>query len=94
MKSQHHFEIQSETALREATKIRTLIADLDRIVRILNCDITTEEEGTRVFDRSAAKYSILARTLAMRRDNLTDTIAALEQRLAMIKGPLFELVAA
>jgi hypothetical protein len=94
MKRQHHFEIQSETALREATKIRTLIADLDRVVRILNCDIATEEERTRVFDRSDAKYSILARTLAARRNNLSDTIAALEQRLAMIKAPLFEPVAA
>jgi septation ring formation regulator EzrA len=94
MKRQHHFEIQNETALREATKIRTLIVDLDRVVRILNCDIATEEERTRVFDRSDAKYSILARTLAARRNNLSDTIAALEQRLAMIKAPLFEPVAA
>ena len=94
MKSQHHFEIQSETALREAMKIGTLIADLDHIVRTLNCDIATEEERTRVFDRSDAKYSILARTLATRRDNLTHTIAALEQRFATIKAPLFEPVAA
>jgi hypothetical protein len=85
---------QSETALREATKIRTLIGDLDRIARILNCDIATEEERTRVFDRSDATYSILARTLATRRDNLTHTIAALEQRLATIKAPIFEPVAA
>jgi hypothetical protein len=61
MKSQHHFEIRSATALREATKILTFIADLDRIVRILNCDIATDEGRTRVFDRSDAKYSILAR---------------------------------
>ena len=94
MKRQHHFEIQSETALREAMKIGTLIADLDHIVRTLNCDIATEEERTRVFDRSDAKYSILARTLATRGDNLTHTIAALEQRLATIKAPLFEPVAA
>jgi hypothetical protein len=39
-------------------------------------------------------YAILARTLAARRDNLRDTIAALEQRLAPIKAPLFEPAAA
>src|SRR3981081_989494 len=94
MKSQHHFEIQCEIEPREAAQIRTLIADLDLIVQVLNCDIATEEERTRVFDRSDAMYAILARTLAARRDNLRDTIAALEQRLATIKTPLFEPVAA
>ena len=94
MKSQHHFEIQCEIEPREAAQIRTLIADLDRIVQVLTCDIATEEERTRVFDRSDAMYAILARTLAARRDNLKDTIAALEQRLATIKAPLFEPVAA
>ena len=89
-----HGWIGDESALREASQIRTLISDLDRIVQILNCDIATEEERTRVFDRSDAEYSILARTQATRRDNLTHTIAALEQRLATIKAPLFEPVAA
>ena len=94
MKRQRHFEIHSETTLREAAQIRTLIADLDRIVQILNCDIATEEERARVFDLSDAKYPILARTLAARRHNLGETIAALKQRLATIKAPLFEPVAA
>ena len=94
MKSQHHFEIQCEIEPREAAQIRTLIADLDRIVQVLTCDIATEEERTRVFDRSDAEYSILARTQATRRDNLTHTIAALEQHFATIKAPLFEPVAA
>jgi hypothetical protein len=39
-------------------------------------------------------YAILARTLAARRDNPRGTITALEQRLATIKAPLFEPVAA
>ena len=94
MKSQHHFEIQREIEPREAAQIRTLIADLDRIVQVLTCDIATEEERTRVFDRSDAMYAILARTLAARRNNLRGTIAALEQRLTAIKARLFEPVAA
>ena len=94
MRSQRHFEMRSETALREAAQIRTLIADLDRVIQILNCDIASEEERTRAFDRSDAKYPMLARTLTARRDNLKNTVAALEQRLATMKAPLFEPVAA
>ena len=71
-----------------------MISDLDRLVRLLDCDITTEEERARISDRSEPAYPILARTLAARRDNLRDTIAALEQRLTTIKAPLVELVAA
>ena len=81
MRNQHYFEIQGETALREVTQIKTLVTDLNRIIEILDCDIATEEERTLFFDRSDAKYSILARTLIVRRDNLRNTVAALEQRL-------------
>ena len=45
-------------------------------------------------DRSDPAYPILARALAARRDNLWDTIAALEQRLATIKVAVVEAVAA
>jgi hypothetical protein len=83
MKHQRHFDA-SLAALKEAEQIRTLIADLDRVVRILNCDIATEEERAGVADRSDAAYPMLARTLAARRDNLRDTITALEQRLSSL----------
>jgi hypothetical protein len=46
------------------------------------------------YDRSDPAYPILARTLAARRDNLRDTIAALDQHLTTIKTPSVELVAA
>jgi hypothetical protein len=61
-----------------------MIGDLDRSVRLLNCDISTEEERARIFDRSDVAYPMLARTLAARRDNLRDTITALEQRLSKL----------
>jgi hypothetical protein len=89
-----HGRIGNESALREAPQIRTLISDLDRIVQILNCDIATEEERVRVFDRSDVTYPLLAITLAARRDNLTSTLAVFEQRLATIKAPPVEPVAA
>jgi hypothetical protein len=80
MKPQRHFDT-SEAAQRDAMQIRKMIGDLNRNVQLLDCDIATEEERTRISDRSDAAHSILARMLAIRRDNLRDTITALERRL-------------
>jgi hypothetical protein len=94
MKHQRHFGIASATALREAAVIRSMMDDLNRTVCLIDCDIAAEEGRAPISDRSNSAYPILARTLAARRDNLRDTIAALEQRLTTIKAPLVELVAA
>jgi hypothetical protein len=63
-------------------RISALISDIDRVVRLFDCDIAAEEQRARVSDRLDPCYPILARTLAARRDNLKETIAALEKRLA------------
>jgi hypothetical protein len=89
-----HSRIGNESAQRDAAQIRTLISDLERIVQFLNCDIATEEKHAGVFDRSDVTYSLLAGMLERRRDNLVDTIAVLEARLAATKAPLFEPIAA
>jgi hypothetical protein len=81
MKHQRHFGSASDVALREVARISALISDLDRVVRVLDSDIATEEERVRVSDPFDPTYPILARTLTARRDNLKDTIAALEKRL-------------
>src|SRR5476651_2734975 len=47
----------------------------------------TEEERTHCKDRRDAAYSILARTLVARRDNLSATIAALRERLMALEAP-------
>ena len=86
MKHQRHFERASDATSREAAQISKMICDLDRLVRILDCDIATEEERARIFDRSDAAYPMLARTLATRRDNLRGTVAALEKRLANLSA--------
>ena len=78
MNHQRHFEAPH---FREAAQTRALIADLQRIVQILNDAVADEEKTAGVFDRSLAHYSMNARLLAARRDNLASTIAALEQRL-------------
>jgi hypothetical protein len=83
MKHQRHFEGASDVPSRETAQISEMIGDLGRLVRILDCDIATEEECAGVSDRSDAAYPMLARTLAMRRDNLKGTVAALERRLGV-----------
>jgi hypothetical protein len=80
MKHQRNFERASDVALREAAQISTMISDLDRLVRLLDRDIAIQEERAGISDRSDVAYPILARTLAARRDNLRETITALEQR--------------
>jgi hypothetical protein len=92
MKHQRHFE--SSTASREAEQTRILIADLDRIVLTLGGDIAAEEDQAGIFDRFHPEYPTLARALAARRDNLTDTIAALQLRIATIKESQVELTSA
>jgi hypothetical protein len=82
MKHQRHFGSESDVALREVARISAFIGDLDRVVRILDCDIATEEERTAASDPFKGAYPALARTLAARRENLKRTITALEMRLA------------
>ena len=76
MKHQRHFET---TTSREAAQSKAFIADLDRIVQILDDAIAAEEELAGVSDRSQAGYPLHARKMAARRNNLTETIAVLEQ---------------
>jgi hypothetical protein len=84
MKHMRHFG--RATPAREALQTRALIADVNRVVQILDCDIVAEEERAQIFDRSQGEYPILARTLAARRDNLVGTIALLEERLSTLQA--------
>jgi hypothetical protein len=61
-------------------KVASLISDFDRIVGLLDCEILAEEKRTLVFDPQDAAYSMLARALRTRRDNLKATIATLERK--------------
>jgi hypothetical protein len=82
MKHQYDFGSPDYAALQQAAKLASMISDLDRVVRILDCDIATEEERAGVSDPFSAAYPSLARALTARRDNLKQTIVALERRLA------------
>jgi hypothetical protein len=86
MKQQYQFGSPYDAALRKSAKVRSLIGDLDRVVRILDNDIATEEERAGVSDPFNAAYPVLARMMTARRDNLRETIAALERRLGSEPG--------
>jgi hypothetical protein len=86
VKHQRRFGTEVETAIIAAAQIKTLIDSINRTVQFLNCDIETEEERTRCRDLRDPGYSVLARRLIARRDNLIATIAALEERLAQAEG--------
>jgi hypothetical protein len=81
---QHRFENKADPISPE--KIETLVISLAGRVQLLDSDIEAEEERTRCKDRRDAAYSILARTLIARRDNLSATIAALQERLGALES--------
>ena len=62
----------------DAARVASLIGDLDRTLRQLDSEIQAEEERTKSFDPDSIAYPPLARSLRIRRDNLTATIATLE----------------
>lgn len=79
MKHQRQFE--STGAFREVAKTKMLISDLGRIIQILNVDIAAEEEQAGITNHFQPEYPFLARALIARRDNLMETISALQRRL-------------
>ena len=91
MKTQRHFGTKKAIAQREAAQIRRIIVDLERTLQILVCDVATEEQRANVSVPSDAGYPILARVMAVRRDNLKITIAALKQRLIVVEASASEV---
>lgn len=66
----------SSSSLQDLQRHR-LVADIQRVVEILNVDIAEEEVQAGVSDPARADYPTLARTLIARRENLEQTIASL-----------------
>jgi hypothetical protein len=58
-----------------------LIANIRRVVDVLNADIAHEESQTGISDPRLPEYSMVARALIARRENLECTLASLEVRL-------------
>jgi hypothetical protein len=84
MDSRPRFRNVAATAPREFTVIPAMLDDLNRTISVLECDIATEEEQTGIRDAADPKYSMLARYLGARRENLKGTAASLTLRLALM----------
>ncbi len=80
MKQRYHCGSASDAVCLEAARIRALINELERRLRILDGDIAREEDLAGVSNPSNADYPVLARMMTAQRDNLKQTIAALEHR--------------
>ena len=80
MKHQYHSGSCNDAGGKEAARVKALIDELDRRVRILESDIAREEGLAGVSNPLNAGYPALARISTGRRDNLKQTIAALELR--------------
>ena len=70
----------------EVAKIRTLLANINRTLQIIDSDIELEEARARISDRSDPAYPLIARVMTVRRDNLKQTIATLENQLAELNA--------
>ena len=82
---QSQYGIQGAVAAREAIVIGTMLHDLTRRLALLEADIATEEERSGVSSPTDARYTMLARSLGARRDNLKATLASLQERLALLQ---------
>jgi hypothetical protein len=80
MKHPRHFENVTPTTNRAVACIKTLIEDMQRVVILLD-NAAAENERDRMRGYSEAESSILAKTLAERRDNLKATISMLAERM-------------
>jgi hypothetical protein len=74
MKQRSH----SETSERQ---LATIVGRLLMTVDGLNIDIANEEKLTGIEDIADPEYSVVARTLRARRDNLTATVELLSRRM-------------
>jgi hypothetical protein len=84
MKHQRDANGTSNVGLGEAAQITALIIDLRRNAHLIEGDIAREEKEAEVFDLSSTAYPIIARIFRVRRNNLANTIATLEGRLASL----------
>ena len=85
MNRQSQYGIQGAVAAREAIVIGTMLHDLARRLALLEADIATEEERSGVSRPTDPRYTMLARSLAARRDNLKATLTSLQERLAQLQ---------
>lgn len=78
MVSLSRFETLTNRRVQIQERTERLVSDLRGLVQLLERNINSEEESTGIFDRANSNYSVTARKLRARRDNLAATISKLE----------------
>lgn len=73
------FETLTNRYVTVHERAKRLVSDLRRMVQLLDHDINYEEERTGISDLTNSNYSVAARQLRARRDNLAATISELEK---------------
>ena len=71
-----------EETRRRVAQIDAMIADFDRMVGALDDAIRAEQNRSGIHDPAHVAYSITARAMTQRRDNLNRSIDALKRQLA------------
>jgi len=66
---------------RRIMQTRSMIADFDRLSAELDREVRAEEDRTGIHDPRHFAYSTVAKAAALRRDNLTHSIAQLRIQL-------------
>ena len=79
MDSLSRFATLTNRYLTTQERTKRFVSDLRRLIGLLEHDINYEEERTGISDRANSNYSVLARQLRSRRDNLVATIRSLEE---------------
>jgi hypothetical protein len=82
MRTASRFETLTKRKVLIQGRTGRLISDMRRLIQLLEADIDCEEERTGIFDPMNSNYSVAARQLKARRDNLTATISRLERSAA------------
>jgi hypothetical protein len=81
MRNLHQFGKSDQEARRAAQQVRSMIEQLKAAISILDTDIDAVEAFERKVHPAHKACPIAARTMKIRRDNLTRTISTLEEKL-------------
>jgi flagellar protein FliJ len=78
-------QLETENARRRCAQIEVMIADFNRIVHQLECEIQGEQARTGIHDPAHFAYSTSATAMIRRRDNLKRSIDELSREHAEAK---------
>ena len=87
MSTASRFETLTRRKVLIEERTHKFVSDLRRLVHLLDVDIDLEEKRTGISDLASRNYSVVARGLRARRDNLTATISRLERSRAIYSNP-------